>query len=206
MWNKSDPTRPKMVTIHTCLRAALPWRGLRDAFIDWNKGCYCYSRSPVCLNVGARINAVGYCTALCAESSAFDSPGVTSNPCFDFLPFRTVQLTRKTECWWREEMIAPLASGSSVKVLLRVTDAKYGLLPFFFLPFSAIHRINITEINCVIHWIMIYSHQWIALSTLWTNGARRKVYSNFYCTLSSTSYAQINSRSRDYLRYADPEG
>ena len=63
-------------------------------------------------------------------------------------------------------MIAPLASGSSVKVLLRVTDAKYGLLPFFFLPFSAIHRINITEINCVIHWIMIYSHQWIALSTL----------------------------------------
>ena len=29
-------------------------------------------------------------------------------------------------------MIAPLASGSSVKVLLRVTDAKYGLLPFFF--------------------------------------------------------------------------
>ena len=29
-------------------------------------------------------------------------------------------------------MIASLASGSSVKVLLRVTDAKYGLLPFFF--------------------------------------------------------------------------
>lgn len=70
MWNKN---RPKMVTIHTCLRAALPWRGLRIAFIHWNKGCYCYSRSPVCLNVGARINAVGYCTALCAGSSVFDS-------------------------------------------------------------------------------------------------------------------------------------
>ena len=42
-------------------------------------------------------------------------------------------------------MIAPLASGSPVKVLLRVTDAKYGRLPFFFLSFSDIRRTNITE-------------------------------------------------------------
>ena len=39
------------------------------------------------------------------------------------------------------KMIAPLASESSVKVLLRVTDAKYGRLPFFS-PSSAIHRIK----------------------------------------------------------------
>ena len=38
-------------------------------FLSSKKGFYCHSRSPVCLNVGARFSALGYCAAFCARSS-----------------------------------------------------------------------------------------------------------------------------------------
>ena len=91
------------------------------------------------------------------------------------------------------KMIAPLASESSVKYCYELLTQNTDVCHFFHLLALYI-GLNITEINRVIHWIMIYSYQrcppceQIGPEVI-------KVYWNFYETLSRTSCAQINSQS-----------